>query len=154
MRWAIVAGLVVVVAAADGIALAGGGDPSDARACQAVDHGVLPEWARTGFSEKEPKIAHVIGREGRLAAIFFGPLTAPPRRNEGNKILWVSREPQNAPSDLKLTARHLDSGEIAHRTVPNGPGPSGIDLPKAGCWRVHAAWAGRQDELDLTYTAR
>jgi len=153
MKWAIVAGLVVVVAAVGGIAVARGGGSND-RSCQVVDDGVLPAWARTGFSEKEPRIAHVIGRGNRLAAIFFGPLTAPPREDEGNKILWVSREPQNAPSDLKLTATRLGSGETVHRTVPNGPGPSGIDMPKPGCWRVHATWAGQQDDLDLTYSAR
>jgi hypothetical protein len=150
MRWAIVAGLVLVVAAAGGIALARGGSHPAAE-CQAVEHGVLPEWARAGFSEKEPKIAHVIGRDGHLAAILFGPLTAPPRKDEGNKILWVSREPQNAPSDLQLTATH-DSRTV-HRTVPGGPGPSGIDLPEPGCWRVHARWADQQDDLDLTYSA-
>jgi hypothetical protein len=153
MKWAIVAGLVVVVAAVGGIAVARGGG-SQAGSCQAVDSGVLPEWARAGFSEKEPRIAHVIGRDDRLAAIFFGPLTAPPRKDEGNKILWVSREPQNAPSDLKLTATHLGSDETVRRTVPRGPGPSGIDMPKPGCWRVHAKWADQQDDLDLTYTAR
>lgn len=151
MRWAIVAGVVVVIAVAGGIALARGGS-SRPEACQAVDHGVLPEWARTGFSEKEPRIAHVIGRQGRLAAIMFGPLTAPPRKDEGNKILWVSRAPQNAPSDLRLTATR--DGTTVHRTVPGGPGPSGIDLPEPGCWRVHARWADQQDDLELTYSAR
>ena len=43
----------------------------------AVDRGVLPEWARAGFSEREPEIAHVVGLRGELAAILFGdPLTA------------------------------------------------------------------------------
>jgi hypothetical protein len=153
MKWAVVAGLVVVVVAAGGIALARGGGSSDPK-CQAVDDGVLPEWARTGFSEKEPRIAHAIGRSGRLAAIMFGPLTVPPRKDAGNKILWASRVPQQAPSDLKLTARHAEGGETVHRTVPGGPGPSGIDLPKPGCWHVHASWAGQQDDVDLTYSAR
>jgi hypothetical protein len=153
MRWAIVAGLVAAVAAVGGIAVARGG-PDETRSCQAVDRGVLPEWARTGFSEREPRIAHVIGREGRLAAILFGPLTAPPRKDEGNKILWVSREPQTAPSDLELTARRVDGGETVHRTVPGGPGPSGIDLPEPGCWRIDATWAGQRDELELAYSAR
>ena len=31
---------------------------------------MLPEWARVGFSEKEPRIAQVIGRNGELAAIL------------------------------------------------------------------------------------
>jgi hypothetical protein len=64
VRW-IGIGLVVLVAGTAAIALSGG---STAAACGAgVERGVLPEWARTGFSEKEPRIAHVIGRNGGLA---------------------------------------------------------------------------------------
>ena len=152
MKRAIALAACAAVAAVAGIALARGDGPD--AACQAVDEGVLPEWARTGFSDREPRIAHVIGREGRLAAILFGPLTAPPRKDEGNKILWVSRVPQNAPSDLRLRVTRVGSGETVTRTVPGGPGPSGIDLPAPGCWHVDAAWAGQHDELELTYSAR
>jgi hypothetical protein len=142
------AGVTVAVAARPG---------SSERACRpAVDRGVLPEWARAGFSEPEPRIAHVVARGGRLAAVLFGdPLTAPPRRDVSNKILWVSRTPQSAPSDLRLSAQRMEGarpvGAPVARTVENGPGPSIIDLPRPGCWRLSARWADQRDELDLAY---
>jgi hypothetical protein len=152
-RFAVLGVLVAIAAGVTGFAFArGGSDPP--HACQPVDEGVLPEWARASFSEREPRIAHVIGRHGRLAAILFGPLTSPPQKDVGNKILWESRVPQQAPSDLRLRATLVGSGETVTRTVAGGPGPSGIDLPHPGCWRIQAAWADQRDELELTYTAR
>jgi hypothetical protein len=35
-----------------------------------------------------------------------------------------------------------------------GPGPSIIDLPRAGCWRFTLHWARSVDELDLAYVPR
>jgi hypothetical protein len=35
--------------------------------------------------------------------------------------------------------------------VPTGPGPSTIDLPEAGCWRLTLSWSGRKDSVDLAY---
>jgi hypothetical protein len=149
VRW-IGIGLVVLVAGIAAIALSGG---STAAACGVgVERGVLPEWARTGFSEKEPKIAHVIGRNGELAAILFAdPLVAPARPDgPANKILWVAKRTP-PPGPLRLTAEQ--DGRTEERTVENGPGPSGVDLP-AGCWHVKARWPGGEDALDLTYVAR
>jgi hypothetical protein len=115
-----------------------------------VQRGVLPEWARTGFSAKEPRIAHVLGRQGELVAILFGdPLTAPPREDRSNKILWVAKRTPS-PGPLKLTA--TQGSRTLEREVENGPGPSGVDLP-AGCWRITARWPGGEDELDLTYVS-
>ena len=113
-----------------------------------MDRGVLPEWARTGFSERKPKIAHVVGAHGELAAILFGdPLTAPPSRDRSNKILWVARRTPE-PGPLRLTA--VQGGRRVTRVVESGPGPSIVDLPE-GCWRVSASWPGGEDELELRY---
>jgi hypothetical protein len=143
----IVLGLAVLTAAVV-VAVAVAGGSSEQRCGQAVDRGVLPEWARTGFSDKEPKIAHVIGREGELAAILFGdPLTAPPDSEHSNKILWVARRTP-PPGPLELTAVQGDRTE--RRTIESGPGPSGVDLP-AGCWRISARWPGGEDEVGLRY---
>jgi hypothetical protein len=38
--------------------------------------------------------------------------------------------------------------------VRGGPGPSGINLPAPGCWRLALRWSGRTDELDLQYAHR
>jgi len=120
-------------------------------ACEArVDRGVLPEWARTGFSERKPRIAHVVGAHGELAAILFGdPLTAPPSPDRSNKILWVARRTPE-PGPLHLTA--VRGGRRVTRVVESGPGPSGVDLPE-GCWRISARWPGGEDELELRYRA-
>jgi len=148
VRW-IAIGLVVLVAGVAVVALTGG---TSAAACGAgVERGVLPEWARTGFSEKEPRIAHVVGRNGELAAILFADPLVAPARTDGpeNKILWVAKRTP-PPGPLELTAEH--DGRTEERTVESGPGPSGVDLP-AGCWHVEARWPGGEDELDLTYAA-
>jgi hypothetical protein len=126
-------------------------------ACDArIDRGVLPDWARAGFSEAEPKVAHVVGTLGEVAAILFGdPLSAPSSGDHANKILWVARRGSATASDLEISAQRMDGSELVgrpvERRVPGGPGPSTIDLPDAGCWRMTLRWADRTDSLDLEY---
>ena len=139
---------------ARGAAVAAPG-PCDVR----VSRGVLPVWARTGFSDPKPRIAHVIGASGRIAAILFGyPLRSPPAKDRSNKILWVSRDSVKPLSGLRIEAQRLRGarrlGAVVRRTVAGGPGPSIIDLPAAGCWRLTLRWSGRVDTLDLRYVRR
>ena len=151
VRWIVLGVVMAAVAAGAALAL-GSSSPADT-ACRAeVDRGVLPKWARTGFSDPEPRIAHVIGERGKLAAILFtDPLTEPPRPEEAtNKILWVARRTP-PPGPLGLTVER--DGRTLTRTVETGPGPSTVDLP-AGCWHVTARWPGGEDELELSYAAR
>jgi hypothetical protein len=121
-----------------------------------VSTGVLPVWARTGFSDPKPRVTHVIGRSGSIAAILFGyPLQSPPgAKGRQNKILWVSRVRVDG-SDLHIRAQRMSGrqavGRPVSRTVPRGPGPSIIDLPAAGCWHLALRWAGHSDTLDLRY---
>jgi hypothetical protein len=42
-------------------------------------------------------------------------------------------------------------GPPVRRIVPGGPGPSLVDLPSPGCWRLTLTWSGRRDSLDLRY---
>jgi len=121
-----------------------------------VHHGVPPPWMRAGFSSPRPRIPHAFGARGRIAAIVFGdPLQSPPSPTRSNKILWVPRAPVTAITDLRITAQRMRGsrpvGRPVDRIVPGGPGPSIVDLPHAGCWRITAHWAGQQDELDLVY---
>jgi hypothetical protein len=140
-------------------AAAGAGDrtSSAATACRpAVDTGVLPEWARTGFSDKRPKMPHVLGRSGDITAILFGyPLYFPEAKQRGNKVLWVSRVHQRPLDDLYIRAQRMDGarkvGPLVHRVVLNGPGPSYVNLPADGCWRLQLRWSGHTDSLDLRY---
>jgi hypothetical protein len=129
-------------------------------ACHAeVDRGALPEWARAGFSDPGAGMPHVVGRAGDIAAILFGdPLLSPPSTERANKILWASRPAQKPLSDLRIEAQRMDGrravGRPVSRTVTGGPGPSTVDLPAAGCWRLTLRWSGRSDELDLQYVTR
>jgi hypothetical protein len=125
--------------------------PAAPAACAAeVAPAVLPEWARSGFSDPEPTMPYVLGDGGHIAAILFGPLTSPPEPGRNNKILWVAREPAS-PGPLLITARRsLDDPPVV-REVPGGPGPSGVDLPTPGCWTFDLRWGERTDTVRLNY---
>jgi hypothetical protein len=129
-------------------ALAGCGGSNQQQASCAVDRGVLPKWARTGFSDPEPKAPHVVGDQKKIAAVLFGdPLVAPPAPDRSNKILWVARETPPPPAQLTIRAQQGD------RTVTRkvDVGPSLVDLP-AGCWQLDLSWTGGgHDTLDLAY---
>jgi hypothetical protein len=132
------------------------GNGTGVAACEApIDRGVLPEWARAGFSEPDPQMPHVVGRAGDIVAILFGdPLSAPPAPDRNNKILWVAKRIEGA-SDLRITAQRMDGtvalGQAVERTVSGGPGPSIVDMPVAGCWRLALAWGAVSDSVDLEY---
>jgi hypothetical protein len=150
---AVLAALVVAAAPASA------GSSAPAACHSAVHHGVLPTWARTGFSDPRPRLPHVLGRSGEIAALIFGyPLRSPPLKDRGNKILWVSRRAVKPLSDLRIRAQRMEGrrrvGHPVTRVVVGGPGPSGIDLPAPGCWRLTLRWSGRSDHLDLRYVRR
>jgi hypothetical protein len=114
---------------------------------------VLPTWAQTGFRPPTHPMPHVIGDHGNIAAILWvnhEPLVVPPAADRNNKILWAARTP-GAP--LQIRATLAGTGQTATRTVPNGPGPSSIDLPAAGCWSFDLTWGDSHDHLQLEYVA-
>jgi hypothetical protein len=131
-----------------------------ARACSpALSKGVLPTWARTGFSDPRPKMPHVLGRSDEIAAVIFGyPLLSPPAETRANKILWVSRRTVKPLSDLRIRAQRMRGtrrvGRHVVRVIRGGPGPSYLNLPSSGCWRLALSWSGRSDSLDLDYRRR
>ena len=117
-----------------------------------VRTGALPEWARAGFNYDGSGTKQVYGAQGDILAIVFGyPLMSPPDADRGNKILWVSREPVERGGDLQITAELAGTAVRAEQKVAGGPGPSLVDLPRAGCWHVTLTWSGRTDTMDLTY---
>jgi len=122
-------------------------------------NGPLPAWARAGFHPPGMSIGHVIGVRGEIVAILWGgpktSLYAPPHRNQNNKILWVPRLPLPVFSVSPFTIRATLNGThlVASRKMPNGPGPSVVNLPAPGCWTLNLSWAGHQDQVDLWYTA-
>lgn len=120
-----------------------------------VVYGVIPSWARAGFSEPRPKMHYELSRDGDIAALLWAyPLLAPPPTTHNNKILWVSHVSTNG-SPLLIAARRVIGskvvGQVVKRQVVGGPGPSIINLPVAGCWRLNLRWSGHSDVLDVSY---
>jgi hypothetical protein len=142
--------------------LALGSAPAAKRAlpCRpALAKGSLPVWARGGFHPPTTSIPHVVGRWGRIVAILFGyPLTSPPPKDHNNKILWVAKLPVESLTNLRIRAQRMSGsravGAPVSRTVQGGPGPSYVNLPAAGCWRLSLRWAHQVDSLDLRYEPR
>lgn len=127
-----------------------------AGACRSeVRDGVLPVWARAGFSQSRPRMPYTLGAYGRIAAIQFVSLDSPPAADHSNKILWVPRVQTHDGHDLKISAQRMNGttrlGEPLNRSVVGGPGPSIINLPSPGCWRLTLHWSGWTDQLDLRY---
>ena len=122
-------------------------------------NGPLPVWARAGFHPPGTPMGHVMGVRGDIVAILWGgpktSLYAPPHKEQNNKILWVARLPLSVMSLSPMTIRARLNGThlVASRELPNGPGPSSVNLPAPGCWTLNLSWAGLQDQVDLWYTA-
>jgi len=151
--------LLAVGAIASATVGAAAGSRSDSHPCAAaVSFSVVPSWARTGFSAPKPRLPHAIGRRGEIAALLFGhPLSSPPALRRNNKILWVSRRDAVHSGALWIRAQRMAGatavGQPVTRIVQGGPGPSIVNVPAPGCWRLALAWSGRTDSLDLRYEA-
>ncbi|WP_244236920.1 hypothetical protein [Micromonospora violae] len=121
-----------------------------------VETGSLPDWARTGFSG-DARVPHVFSANGDIVAVLFAhPLRQVREDGSNNKILWVARADTTspdptAPATLVITARLDGTDTRVIREVAGGPGPSIIDLPQAGCWRLDLSWSGHTDTIDLVY---
>ncbi|GAA2909721.1 hypothetical protein GCM10010517_76140 [Streptosporangium fragile] len=89
-----------------------------------------------------------------LAVLFGYPLFSPPMPDRGNKILWRSRVPPVPSDPLRIEARLDGGGTPVRITVDGGPGPSIIDLPSPGCWRLNLRWGSHLDSIDLEYAGR
>jgi hypothetical protein len=121
-----------------------------------VRHGVLPVWMRGGWPPgSKPRMAYALGKNGAIGAVLWATLDAPPSRQANNKILWVPRHSAKGVAPLWIRMQKMDGtkllGAPVRRVVPTGPGPSLVDAPSAGCWRLTLTWSGRRDTLDLAY---
>lgn len=114
---------------------------------------LLPEWARAGFTDPEPWMRYVTSSSGELVAILFSDaLYAPPRPNQSNKILWVTPIASGS-RPMTITAQRDGTSQTVTREVPEGPGPSTVDLPSAGCWHLTLRWGKETDVIDLRYVS-
>jgi hypothetical protein len=146
--------LATSLAAAGGTAAAAGRSSTPCHST--VSLGLLPAWARSGFSDPRPRMRYAVGNSGAIAALVFGyPLQSPPDAKRNNKILWVVHR-QFAFGDLHILAQRMRGttriGKSVAQSVPGGPGPSIIDLPAPGCWRMTLTWTHGRDTLDLRYS--
>ncbi len=130
-------------------AVPGPAAPSAAGCAADVAPAPLPGWARGGFSPPDQAVPFVVGERGTILGVLFGqPFSSPAAPDRGNKILWVTRDPHPA-GPLTITAA-LD-GAVTTLEVPEGPGPSLVDLPTPGCWRLTLAWPDHTDRVAVAY---
>jgi hypothetical protein len=110
---------------------------------------------RAGFGSGA-RVTHAIGERGAIGAVLWNkPLYSPPAQHVNNKILWVSRHVSKSVAPMWIKMQKMDGTQLigapVRRIVANGPGPSYVDAPSAGCWRLTLTWSGRKDTLDLSY---
>jgi hypothetical protein len=120
-----------------------------------VKSGQLPVWMRAGFAPGA-RVTHVLGERGAIGAVLWDkPLYSPPAQTVNNKILWVPRHPSRSIAAMWIKMQKMDGTQLVgapvRRVIANGPGPSYVDAPSAGCWRLTLSWSGQKDTLDLSY---
>jgi len=111
----------------------------------------LPVWARAGFTPPDTAMPHVMGAAGNIVAILWAKrdaLHVPALQDRANKILWVARV-SSGPMTIRATLAGSTRTATVH--LPDGPGPSYVDMPAPGCWTLHLSWGKRTDELNLRY---
>lgn len=93
---------------------------------------------------------HVVSVEGHIVAVRFGwPLRQKQPEGRNNKSLWVADRDDGGP--MTIDARREPDAEPVHRELPDGPGPSIVDLPAEGCWQLDLSWPGGGDRIYLQY---
>ena len=133
--------------------------PAVATPCAShVRSGGLPVWRRGGFGP-DPRTTYVLGRRGAIGGVLWGvrALDSPPAKDRHNKVLWVPRHVSKSVAPLWIRMQKMDGvqpvGAPVRRVIRTGPGPSYVDAPSSGCWRLTLSWSGRRDSLDLVYVA-
>jgi hypothetical protein len=118
-----------------------------------VTRDALPVWARAGFTGDGSDYPHVFSEHGDLIAVLFA---YPPRSTQdpqtGTKILWISRLPQQPQQPLRIEATLDGTTTPVLRQLPGGAGPSSVQLPQPGCWRLRLIWSGHEDRMTLQFS--
>jgi hypothetical protein len=123
----------------------------------AIHHGAPPSWTAPAWAESSPgfRVPYSLASGDAAAAFFFAPtLRAGHPENPSNKVLWVVRFPRDG-HPLEISARlGRDPALLVRSTwsADSEPGeiyPSGIDLPKPGCWHLELAWGRHRASVDV-----
>ncbi len=123
----------------------------------AIHHGPPPPWTAAAWSDSSPgfTVPYALASHNAAAAFFFArKLRAGHPTNPANKVLWVVRLPRDG-HPLMITARlSTNPGRPVRTSWPanSSPGeiyPSGLDLPKPGCWRIALTWGNNHANLDI-----
>ena len=118
-----------------------------------VTRDALPTWARGGFSDDGSGVPHVFSENGDLIAVLFNyPPASSTEPGEGTKILWKSRLPQEPMQPLRIEAIPDGGTAALTREILGGAGPSLVQLPTAGCWRLALSWSGHRDRIMLQFS--
>lgn len=120
-----------------------------------VEGGLLPVWMQAGFG-RGARVTHAIGERGAIGAVLWNkPLYSPPSQHVNNKILWIPRHFSKSVAPMWIKMQKMNGTQLVgapvRRIITNGPGPSYVDAPSAGCWRLILTWSGQRDTLDLSY---
>ena len=108
-----------------------------------------PTWAAGNFLAPETPPAHLVGLQENIVAVPFGwPLQDRPTGLHQNKILWVAR---TGSGPLRVVATEQTTGQTVTKELADGPGPSYVDMPVAGCWQFTLSWSDQHDELFIRY---
>jgi hypothetical protein len=150
---AIAAGVAGAVALATGLTVWGTGEgantPAGGSACAGnVSTALLPSWARTGFTRAGLHTPHVVSDRGQIIGVLFGELRVHQPAGTHNKILWIAK---GGYGPLHIRARLEGTSRTVTRDLPNGPGPSYVNMPAAGCWQMQLTWSGYDDTIAFRY---
>ncbi len=112
----------------------------------------LPTWAGKGFAHPTDPIRHLVGAGGTIVAVPFGwPLRDHQPTGHDNKILWLA---QSGTGPLRIVATDQSTGESVTKVLPDAPGPSIVNMPKAACWRFTLSWSNQHDEMLIRYVGK
>lgn len=122
-------------------------------ACAPLLETAPPVWARAGFSGSSyPPFAYTAS--GNMVAIVFAnPLVSPPEPGQNNKILWVTKKVPTGANDFFITGHLEGSDQTATIHLGASPGPSIVDMPAPGCWRLDLTWGTLKDSINLRWAA-
>jgi hypothetical protein len=121
-----------------------------------IHHGAPPAWTAAAWSSSSPgfRVPYSLASGDAAGAFFFASLRAGHPTNPSNKVLWIVRFPRDG-HPLNVTARFGGKPVDVVRTswpADSEPGeiyPSGIDLPKPGCWHLALAWGSHRASVDV-----